>query len=57
MIAATASSKKYQFDYVVTDDNSFRKRLNRQNTSTKAVTFDEFKSETVRRQIALQTKN
>lgn len=45
MIAATATSKKYEFDYIVTDDDGFRKRVARQNTSTKPVTFNGFKKE------------
>jgi rRNA-processing protein FCF1 len=51
MIAATASSKKYKLDYVVTDDKGFTKRLNRQNTLTKAISFEEFRLKTVQLQI------
>ncbi len=45
MIAATVTSKKYEFDYIVTDDDGFRKRVTRQSISTKPVTFDGFKKE------------
>ena len=55
IIAATASSKKYQMDYVVTDDKGFRKRLNRQQSTTKAITFEKFKAIAVQLQITAQT--
>jgi hypothetical protein len=42
VIAATASSTKYKLDYVVTDDNTFRKKLNAQNASTKGIGYREF---------------
>lgn len=51
MIAVTASSKRYEFDYVVTDDKGFIRRLNRQKVTTKAITFKEFKRRTVQLQI------
>jgi len=42
MIAATASSTKYELDYVVTDDDRFRRKLNAQGLSTKAIRYGDF---------------
>ncbi len=44
MIAATASSKKYRFRYIVTEDKQFRGKMKRLSTTTKAISFDEFKT-------------
>ncbi len=44
IIAATASSQKYQLDYIVTEDTKFIKKMNRQGTHTKAINFEEFKN-------------
>jgi rRNA-processing protein FCF1 len=43
MIAATASSKKYNLDFVVTNDEDFIKKLNRQGLHSKAIRFHQFK--------------
>ena len=41
IIAATASSAKYNLDFVVTDDIKFRKKLNAQSIGTKAINYKE----------------
>jgi hypothetical protein len=42
MIAATASSNKYKLDYIVTNDNKFKKKLKSQTTSTRPINFIDF---------------
>jgi rRNA-processing protein FCF1 len=47
MIAATASSSKYDLDFVVTEDVGFQKRLRRQSIVTQPISWSKFCSEII----------
>ena len=42
MIAATASSSKYDLDFVVTEDVGFQKRLRKQSVVSKPISWADF---------------